>query len=51
MAKPVPESVLKKRKRNEQWAADKLKAQKALEAKAKTKSAEVFKRAEAYVKE
>merc|ERR1712205_8552 len=51
MAKPVPESVLKKRKRNEQWAADKLKAQKALEAKAKTKSAEVFKHAEAYVKE
>ena len=51
MPKPVPESVLKKRKRNEQWAADKLKAKEATRAKAKAARADIFKRAESYVKE
>lgn len=53
-AKPagtVPESVLKKRKRDEDWAAKK--AANALEAKKKSRDQrkEIFKRAENYVKE
>mmetsp|Transcript_3674 Transcript_3674/g.12834 ORF Transcript_3674/g.12834 Transcript_3674/m.12834 type:complete len:243 (+) Transcript_3674:49-777(+) len=47
----TPESLLKKRKRNEKWAAEK--AAKATEAKAaaKKKRGVIFKRAEEYVKE
>lgn len=53
-AKPagtVPESVLKKRKREEDWAAKK--AAKAADAKKKARDQrkEIFKRAETYVKE
>lgn len=53
-AKPagtVPESVLKKRKRDEDWAAKK--AANASEAKKKSRDQrkEIFKRAENYVKE
>ncbi len=53
-AKPagtVPESVLKKRKRDEDWATKK--AANALEAKKKSRDQrkEIFKRAENYVKE
>lgn len=51
MAPPVPESVLKKRKRDEQWASQK--AEKAAIAKSKAKENRkiIFKRAEQYVKE
>lgn len=48
---PVPESVLKKRKRDEQWAKDKLAAVKTASLKAKEKRKTIFKRAEDYVKE
>ena len=47
----VPEGLLKKRQRDEQWATNRAAA--AAEAKAKSKSNRklIFKRAEAYVKE
>lgn len=47
----VPESVLKKRKRQEKWAADKAAATSAAETKAAAKRKDIFKRAEAYVAE
>eukprot|EP00965_Chrysotila_dentata_P186192 6148446-Pleurochrysis_carterae.AAC.1 len=47
----VPESVLKKRKRAEKWQSEKETAAKAAEGEAKKKKEEIFKRAEAYVKE
>lgn len=43
--------MLKKRKRQEKWAADKAAAGKAAEAKGIEKKKEIFKRAEAYVAE
>jgi large subunit ribosomal protein L7e len=43
--------VLKKRKRQEQWAAEKAATAKAAEAKGIEKKKEMFKRAEAYVAE
>lgn len=48
---PVPESILKKRKRDEDWSAKKLEATEAAKKKAKADRAVIFKRAEAYVKE
>lgn len=47
----VPESVLKKRKRAEDWAAKRADASKAKQLKVKTQRKEVFKRAETYAKE
>lgn len=47
----VPESVLKKRKRSEDWAAKRADASKAKQLKAKSQRREVFKRAETYAKE
>eukprot|EP00051_Salpingoeca_urceolata_P026137 m.476217 g.476217 ORF g.476217 m.476217 type:complete len:244 (+) comp20470_c0_seq1:67-798(+) len=47
----VPESLLKKRKTNERHAAERVKAQAELRQHRKTQRAEVFKRAESYVKE
>ena len=47
----VPESVLKKRKRQDKWDAEKKAAGVAAGKKAEEKKAEAFKRAEAYVKE
>ena len=47
----VPESVLKKRKRQDKWDAEKKAADVAAGKKAEEKKAEAFKRAEAYVKE
>jgi len=51
MSSVVPELLAKKRKRDEQWAAEKATA--ALEAKKKARKtrSDIFKRAEAYVKE
>jgi len=48
---PVPESILKKRKRDEEWASKKLAATSAAKKKAKESRKVIFKRAEAYVKE
>lgn len=48
---PVPETVLKRRKRDEQWAADRAAAQEAARAKRRASRADAFKRAESYVKE
>jgi len=48
---PVPESILKKRKRDEDWSAKKLEATEAAKKKAKASRATIFKRAEQYVKE
>lgn len=47
----MPESVLKKRKRSEDWAAKRADAAKAKQLKAKSQRREVFKRAETYAKE
>lgn len=47
----VPESVLKKRKRDEQWAAQKAAAAAEAKAAGEKKREEIFKRAEKYVKE
>ena len=51
MAPTVPESVLKKRKRNEEWASKKAADVTAAKAAAKTKRQDIFKRAEQYVAE
>jgi len=51
MAGTVPESVLKKRKRDEQWAATKAAEVSAAKLKAKASRKTIFKRAEAYTKE
>ncbi|KAI7836491.1 hypothetical protein COHA_009643 [Chlorella ohadii] len=48
---PVPESILKKRKRDEDWAAKKAAAAAEAKQKGKAQRKEIFKRAEAYVKE
>ena len=48
---PVPESLLKKRQRDEKWAADKAAAADASQKANKSKSDVIFKKAEAYVKE
>ncbi|KAL1499149.1 hypothetical protein AB1Y20_013660 [Prymnesium parvum] len=47
---PVPESVLKKRKRQEKWEEDAKAAAAAAETKGAAAKAEAFKRAESYVK-
>merc|ERR1719393_504438 len=47
----VPESVLKKRKRDEQWAAQKAAAAADAKKASEAKREEIFKRAEKYVKE
>ncbi|KAI8114420.1 hypothetical protein M9434_002544 [Picochlorum sp. BPE23] len=51
MAPAVPETVLRKRKRNEQWAAAKAAAAAEASAKSKSQRKEIFKRAEQYVQE
>lgn len=51
MAPKVPESVLKKRTRDEKWAKAKLEAAGIAKAKAKANRQVIFKRAEQYVKE
>merc|ERR1739848_424306 len=51
MAPKVPESVLKKRKRDEQWAAQKAADREAKLSDLKKKKQVIFKRAEQYVKE
>merc|ERR1739848_909456 len=51
MAPKVPESVLKKRKRDEQWAAQKAADREAKLSNLKKKKQVIFKRAEQYVKE
>jgi len=48
---PIPESVLKKRKRQEKWAEESKAKAAAAATKGIEKKAEAFKRAEAYVKE
>jgi len=48
---PVPETVLKKRRRDEQWAATKAAEKEAKLADSKKKRKVIFKRAEQYVKE
>ncbi len=48
---PVPESVLKKRKRDEQWAAQKAADRETKLSNLKKKKKVIFKRAEQYVKE
>jgi large subunit ribosomal protein L7e len=47
----IPESVLKKRKRQEKYQADKDAASASAITEGKKKKAEIFKRAESYVKE
>ena len=47
----VPESVLKKRKRDEDWATKKAAAVTEAKKKSKDKRKDIFKRAESYVKE
>ena len=47
----VPESVLKKRKRDEQWASQKAAAAAEAKKAREKKREEIFKRAEKYVKE
>lgn len=49
--KSVPEGVLKKRKRDDEWAASKSAKAAEDKVKAKKKRGEIFKRAEAYLKE
>ena len=51
MAGAVPETVLKKRKRDEEWATKKAVQQAEAKTKARTARKEIFKRAEQYVKE
>eukprot|EP00892_Ulva_mutabilis_P010131 jgi/Ulvmu1/7490/UM037_0034.1 len=48
---PVPESLLKKRQRDEKWAADKAATADAAGKASKAKGDVIFKKAEAYVKE
>lgn len=48
---PVPETILKRRKRDEQWAADRAAAAETARAKRRAARADAFKRAESYVKE
>ena len=50
-AASVPESVLKRRKRDEDWAAKKAAAATDSRKKARDQRKEIFKRAETYVKE
>jgi len=50
-APTVPESVLKRRKRDEDWAAKKVAAAGDAKKKARNSRQEIFKRAESYVKE
>jgi len=47
----VPETALKRRKRDEAWAANKAKAAAEAKAKAEANKKEIFNRAEKYVKE
>ena len=47
----VPESILKKRKRNDEWAVKKAAAADVAKKEAKAKRKVIFKRAEQYVKE
>lgn len=47
----VPESILKKRKRDEDWAAKKAAAVADTKKKSKASRKDIFKRAEKYVKE
>ena len=47
----IPESVLKKRKAVEKWAASRIAHQKSQVKKNRTQRQEIFKRAESYVKE
>ena len=47
----VPETILKKRKRDEQWAAKATAAKAEAKKKAAAKKQEIFKRAEKYVQE
>lgn len=47
----VPESVLKKRKRDEQWAKNRAEQLQKAEAKAKENKEVIFKRAEQYIAE
>lgn len=51
MASLVPELLAKKRKRDEQWATERAAAAVEARKKARTTRAEIFKRAEKYVKE
>lgn len=48
---PVPETALKKRRRDEDWAAARAKAAAEARAKRAASRADAFKRAESYVKE
>lgn len=48
---PIPESILKKRKRDTQWAAQKAAAAAEAKKAQEAKRDEIFKRAEKYVKE
>lgn len=48
---PVPESLLKKRQRDEKWAADKAAASDGANKASKDKGDVIFKKAEVYVKE
>lgn len=48
---PVPESLLKKRQRDEKWAADKAAAADATTKAQTAKKEVIFKKAEAYVQE
>lgn len=50
MAGSVPESVLKRRKRDEEWAAKKAAAAATASSKAKAQRKVIFKKAEAYAK-
>lgn len=47
----VPESVLKKRKRAEDWATKRAATQSEFKSKAKARRKEIFQRAEKYVKQ
>ena len=47
----MPETVLKKRKRDEEWATKKAAQQAGAKTKARATRKEIFKRAEQYVKE
>jgi large subunit ribosomal protein L7e len=48
---PVPETALKKRRRDEEWAAARSQAAAEARAKRAASRADAFKRAESYVKE
>lgn len=50
-AEKVPESVLKKRKRDENWTKQKKETELAAKKKSRADRKVIFKRAEAYVKE